>query len=127
MGLRARYLGMAEDKVREALALLEQSGRMDIVRSQALGPLRPPRRASAGVWPRLWRVRLCGSPGCCRSCCSQKKSRKDQKLDAEVAEFKQTEHKTRCVCTIIEVMSLPVEYVVNSEPLGAFLPFPTAT
>ncbi|KAJ1141871.1 hypothetical protein NDU88_008199 [Pleurodeles waltl] len=40
---------MAEDKVRKALALLEQAGRMDLVRPEALGPLHPARRASAGV------------------------------------------------------------------------------
>ncbi|KAJ1126763.1 hypothetical protein NDU88_005169 [Pleurodeles waltl] len=40
---------MAEDKVRKALALLEQAGHMDIVRQEALGPLCLPRRASAGV------------------------------------------------------------------------------
>ncbi|KAJ1103934.1 hypothetical protein NDU88_001351 [Pleurodeles waltl] len=36
-------------KSKKALALLEQAGRMDIVQPEALGQLRPARRASAGV------------------------------------------------------------------------------
>ncbi|KAJ1166511.1 hypothetical protein NDU88_006911 [Pleurodeles waltl] len=40
---------MAEEKVRQALALLEQAGRMDLVRPEALGPLRLAHRALAGV------------------------------------------------------------------------------
>ncbi|KAJ1215154.1 hypothetical protein NDU88_002763 [Pleurodeles waltl] len=42
---------MAEEKVRKPLALLEQAGAgpMDLVWPEALGPLHPPRRASAGV------------------------------------------------------------------------------
>ncbi|KAJ1129387.1 hypothetical protein NDU88_007758 [Pleurodeles waltl] len=40
---------MAEEKVRQALALLEQVGCMDLVQPEAFGPLRPTRRSSAGV------------------------------------------------------------------------------
>ncbi|KAJ1098236.1 hypothetical protein NDU88_003352 [Pleurodeles waltl] len=40
---------MADEKVQKALALLEQAGRVDIVQPEALGLLRPVRRASAGV------------------------------------------------------------------------------
>ncbi|KAJ1128498.1 hypothetical protein NDU88_006876 [Pleurodeles waltl] len=41
---------MAQDaKVQDALALLKQAGRMDLVREEALAPGRPARRASAGV------------------------------------------------------------------------------
>ncbi|KAJ1211286.1 hypothetical protein NDU88_006647 [Pleurodeles waltl] len=40
---------MADDKVRAALALLQQAGRMDLVRTEALATGRPARRASAGV------------------------------------------------------------------------------
>ncbi|KAJ1131997.1 hypothetical protein NDU88_010327 [Pleurodeles waltl] len=41
---------MAQDaKVWEALALLQQAGRMDLVREEALAPGHPARRASAGV------------------------------------------------------------------------------
>ncbi|KAJ1154850.1 hypothetical protein NDU88_007593 [Pleurodeles waltl] len=36
-------------KVLEALALLQQAGRMDLVKEEALAPGRPARRASAGV------------------------------------------------------------------------------
>ncbi|KAJ1123602.1 hypothetical protein NDU88_002070 [Pleurodeles waltl] len=38
-----------EAKVREALALLRQAGRLDLLRDGALAPTRPARRASAGV------------------------------------------------------------------------------
>ncbi|KAJ1191631.1 hypothetical protein NDU88_000947 [Pleurodeles waltl] len=40
---------MADEKVRAALALLRQAGRMDLVRAEALATWRPARRASAGV------------------------------------------------------------------------------
>ncbi|KAJ1197986.1 hypothetical protein NDU88_001830 [Pleurodeles waltl] len=40
---------MAEERVRKALALLEQAGCKDLVRLEALGPLCPARRVSAGV------------------------------------------------------------------------------
>ncbi|KAJ1172367.1 hypothetical protein NDU88_004214 [Pleurodeles waltl] len=40
---------MAEEKVRQALALLEQAGRMDLVQPEAFGPGQPVRRASTGV------------------------------------------------------------------------------
>ncbi|KAJ1139115.1 hypothetical protein NDU88_005492 [Pleurodeles waltl] len=40
---------MSEECMRRALALLEKAGRMDLVRQEALGPLRPACRASAGV------------------------------------------------------------------------------
>ncbi|KAJ1097491.1 hypothetical protein NDU88_002609 [Pleurodeles waltl] len=39
----------AEAKVQEALALLKQASRMDLIREEALAPRRPSRRASAGV------------------------------------------------------------------------------
>ncbi|KAJ1082599.1 hypothetical protein NDU88_002764 [Pleurodeles waltl] len=40
---------MAEDKVRVALALLQQAGHMDLVRPEVLAAERPVRRASAGI------------------------------------------------------------------------------
>ncbi|KAJ1142159.1 hypothetical protein NDU88_008486 [Pleurodeles waltl] len=39
----------SEAKVREALALLRQAGRLDLLKEGALAPTRPARRASAGV------------------------------------------------------------------------------
>ncbi|KAJ1137544.1 hypothetical protein NDU88_003942 [Pleurodeles waltl] len=67
-----------ESKVRSALALLRQAGRMDLVREEALAPGRPVRRASAGVAaavaaclpPRAgtgWQVRLVGRGRAVRS------------------------------------------------------------
>ncbi|KAJ1217892.1 hypothetical protein NDU88_005479 [Pleurodeles waltl] len=38
-----------DPKVQEALALLRQAGRLDLVKTEALAPGRPARRASAGV------------------------------------------------------------------------------
>ncbi|KAJ1088779.1 hypothetical protein NDU88_001934 [Pleurodeles waltl] len=40
---------MSDDKVRRALALLEQAGRMDLIKPEALAPERPACQASAGV------------------------------------------------------------------------------
>ncbi|KAJ1188757.1 hypothetical protein NDU88_005514 [Pleurodeles waltl] len=40
---------MAEENVRKALALLEQAGRLDLVRLEALAPERPACQASAGL------------------------------------------------------------------------------
>ncbi|KAJ1216134.1 hypothetical protein NDU88_003740 [Pleurodeles waltl] len=48
---------MAEEKVRKALALLEQAGRMDLVRPEALGPLRPSADHRWDLRRRSWRVR----------------------------------------------------------------------
>ncbi|KAJ1208962.1 hypothetical protein NDU88_004341 [Pleurodeles waltl] len=39
---------MAEEKVRQALALLEQARRMDLVRPEALGPLHPAQSIGGG-------------------------------------------------------------------------------
>ncbi|KAJ1082308.1 hypothetical protein NDU88_002476 [Pleurodeles waltl] len=55
---------MADEKVRKALALLEQAGRMDIVRPEALGPLCPVHRASAGV---VAAVMACSPPRAART------------------------------------------------------------
>ncbi|KAJ1165864.1 hypothetical protein NDU88_006281 [Pleurodeles waltl] len=43
------FVRMAEDKVRVALALLQQAGRIDLVRPEVLAARRPARRASVGV------------------------------------------------------------------------------
>ncbi|KAJ1163736.1 hypothetical protein NDU88_004189 [Pleurodeles waltl] len=40
---------MAEEKVHQALALLEQARRMDLVRPEAFGPVRPARTGLSGV------------------------------------------------------------------------------
>ncbi|KAJ1164676.1 hypothetical protein NDU88_005110 [Pleurodeles waltl] len=40
---------MAERKVQEALRLLEEAGRLDLLQEGVGGPSRPPRRASGGV------------------------------------------------------------------------------
>ncbi|KAJ1108044.1 hypothetical protein NDU88_005428 [Pleurodeles waltl] len=48
---------MSEDKVRRALVLLEQAGRLDLVRTEALTPERPARQASAGWRQRFWHIR----------------------------------------------------------------------
>ncbi|KAJ1137220.1 hypothetical protein NDU88_003633 [Pleurodeles waltl] len=50
---------MPEECVRKALALLVKAGRMDLVRQEALGPLRPAR--CGGVWRRGTRQAECGS------------------------------------------------------------------
>ncbi|KAJ1137668.1 hypothetical protein NDU88_004066 [Pleurodeles waltl] len=50
--------GMAEEKVCMALALLQQAGRMDLVRPEAFAPGRPARKPPQGWQRRYWHVRL---------------------------------------------------------------------
>ncbi|KAJ1106285.1 hypothetical protein NDU88_003686 [Pleurodeles waltl] len=64
---------MVDERVRQALMLLEEAGRIDLVRSEALLQLRPARKATEGVAAVVWtyspravvedeRCRAAGSP-----------------------------------------------------------------